>query len=505
LKKELETQVLVVGAGTTGTAIARELSKYKLDAILVERDLDVAGGQTKCNSGMVYSPVGLTWAGSLVIKSVVDVPGATLLHPESLKEKLTLKGFNTFQTLANELDIKSFTKSTYLMVATNKEEVKLLKETEELCKQIGFEPERLSRDTILAMEPNITSKVLCGLLDSTSEWVIYPWEYCIALMENARENGVTVMTGAEVMAIEPFNGGFIVETSRGKIRTEYIVNAAGIHADEIARMAGVCDFGFTLMKGQIEVLDKRLKGLLKNSIGPPPEPGGGGKITPFPSGNILVGFIGYVPTKDKEDTSGSKEWSEKTLARTHELVNGVQSGDIINSFTGIRVFNNRNPEDHIIEATKKHPNFINAVIRLPGLAASAAIAEYVVDLLGNQHLGLARKTEYNPYRKSIPKVNELPGEVRHELITRDSRFGHIICRCEEVSEGEVVEAIRRGARTLAAVKYRTRAGMGRCQGSFCGPRVAEILARELDIPMKEVKLKGGLSRVLLYRSKELLN
>jgi glycerol-3-phosphate dehydrogenase len=504
MERKLETQVLVIGAGITGTAIARELSKYRLNVILVEKGLDVAGGQTKCNAGMVYSPVGLTWAGSLVIKSIVDEPGTGLLHPESLKERLTLKGFNVFPNLARELDIQSFTPSTYLMVATNEAEVKLLQETEELCKQIGFEPEKLSREAVIATEPNITGKVVSGLLDRSSEFVIYPWEYCIALMENARENGVTVITGAEVTAIEPLDGGFSVETTRGRIRTEYIVNAAGIRADEVAKMAGVCDFGFTLMKGQTEILDKRLKGLLKNSIGPPPEPGGGGKITPFPSGNIGLGFIGYTPINDKEDLAGKKEWSEKTLARTRELVNGIQSGDIITSYTGIRVFNTRNPEDHIIEATEKYPNFINAVIRLPGLAASAAIAEYVVDLLGNQGLSLVSKTEYNPYRKSIPKVSELPEEKRSELIARDSRYGHIVCRCEEVSEGEIVEAIRRGARTVAAVKYRTRAGMGRCQGGFCGPRVVEILARELDIPMKEVTLKGGLSRVLLYRSKELL-
>jgi glycerol-3-phosphate dehydrogenase len=502
--KKLETQVLIIGAGTTGTAIARELSRYRLDVILVEKGLDVAGGQTKCNAGMVYSPVGLTWAGSLVIKSIVDEPGAGLLHPESLKERLTLKGFNAFPDLARELDIKSFTPSTYLMVATNQAEVRLLQETEELCKRIGFEPEKLGREAVIATEPNITGNVVSGLLDRSSEFVIYPWEYCIALMENARENGVAVMAGAEVTAIEPLNGGFIVETTRGRVKAEYVVNAAGIRADEVAAMAGVCDFGFTLMKGQTEILDKRLKGLLKNSIGPPPEPGGGGKITPFPSGNIGIGFIGYTPTKDKEDLAGRKEWSEKTLARTRELVNGVQSGDIITSYTGIRVFNTRNPEDHIIEANERYPNFINAVIRLPGLAASAAIAEYIVDLLGNQGLSLVKKPEYNPYRQSIPNVNELSEEKRSELIARDARYGHIVCRCEGASEGEIVEAIRRGARTVAAVKYRTRAGMGRCQGGFCGPRVVEILARELDIPMKEVTLKGGLSRVLLYRSKELL-
>jgi glycerol-3-phosphate dehydrogenase len=170
----------------------------------------------------------------------------------------------------------------------------------------------------------------------------------------------------------------------------------------------------------------------------------------------------------------------------------------------MRVFNTRDREDHIIEATQKYPHFINAVIRLPSLAASPVIAAYVVELLGNRGLVLVKKTDHVPHREGIPKVSELPDKERQRLIAKDARYGHIICRCEEVSEGEIVEAIGRGARTVDGVKFRTRAGMGRCQGGFCGPRVVEILARELDIPMTEITKAGGLSRVLLYRSKELL-
>jgi glycerol-3-phosphate dehydrogenase len=504
LKKELETQVLVVGAGVTGTSIARELSKYKVAAVVVEKEVDVAAGQTKSNNGMIYSPVGLTWAGSLVIKSIVAEPGATLFHPESLKEQLTLKGFNSFESLAQELDVSSYTKCSSLMIATNEDEVKRLNATEELCKQMGFEPERLNKETILAMEPNITEKVICGLLDSTSETFIYPWEYCMALAENAKENGVRIMTGAEVKAIRPLSGGFIVDTARGPIRTEFIVNAAGRYADKVAQMAGVCDFGLTFMQGQTEILDKRLKGVINSAIGLPPYPGGGGRMSPLPSGNIFASFLGYIPAEDRENVSRKKEWADVTFAGARELVPNISERDIVNSFTGMRAFNTRNPEDHIIEATKKYPNFINAAIRLPGLAPSSAIAEYVVAILGNQGLELVRKTDFNPYRKGTPKVSELPDEQRQKLIAQDTRYGHVVCRCEEVSEGEIVEAIRRGARTVAGVKYRTRAGMGRCQGGFCGPRVVEILARELDIPMTEVTQKGGLSRVLLYRSKELL-
>ena len=356
----------------------------------------------------------------------------------------------------------------------------------------------------MAREPNVTEKVICAIADSPSDAVMYPWEYCMALAENAKENGIRIMTGAEVQAIRPSNGGFVVDTVRGRVRAEYIVNVAGAYADKVAQMAGVCDFGLSYMKGQTEILDKRLEGLVNNSITITPQPGKGGMIGWLPSGNISLGFVEYTPTTDCEDTFTKREWTTENIATARELVPDITERDVIKSFTGVRVFNTRDVEDHIIEATKKYPNFINAAIRLPGLAASPAIAEYVVDLLSNQGLALVSKADFNPYRTGIPKVSELPDEQRRKMIAQDSRYGHVVCRCEEVSEGEIVEAIRRGARTVAGVKYRTRAGMGRCQGGFCGPRVVEILARELDIPMTEITQKGGVSRVLLYRSKELL-
>ncbi len=504
MEKDLETQVLIIGGGVIGTAIARELSKYKVDAMVVEKQVDVGGKQSKGNGGNLYSAAGLRWASSVVVKSLVMEPGDGLLHPESLKEKLTRKGFDMFGQLAQDLDITSFLRRTFIMLATDDDEIKILNKEEELAKQIGFAPDRLNKEALMAMEPNISQKVICGLSDSVHQACLYPWEYCIALAENARENGVRIMTGAEVKAIRPLNSGFIVESTRGKIKAEYVINAGGIYADKVAQMAGVCDFGLSFIKGQTEILDKRYRGLVKNSVSFPPKPGVGGQIAEFASGNISVGFLKYYPVEDRESSSRNKEWTAITMERARTLFPCISEKDIIKSFTAIRVFNTRNPEDHIIEANKKFPHFINAVIRLPGLAPSPAIAEYVVNILGDQGLDLVKKTDFNPYRKTIPKVSDLPDEKRRKLITKDARYGHIVCRCEEISEGEIVEAIRRGARTVAGVKYRTRAGMGRCQGGFCGPRVVEILARELDIPMTEITDRGGLSKVLLYRSKELL-
>ena len=504
MAKELETQVLIIGGGVIGTSVARELSKYKVDALVAEKEVDVAGGQTCRSAAMVYSPVGLSWVGSLVIKSIMYQPGDSLFHPESLKERLTMKGFNMFEPLVRELNVSSYTKRTMMMIAKTDDEVERLNLAQDICKQIGFKPERLNREAVLAREPNVTEKVICAIADSPSDAVMYPWEYCMALAENAQENGIGIMTGAEVQAIRPSNGGFVVDTVRGRVRAEYVVNVAGAYADKVAQMAGVCDFGISYMKGQTEILDKRLEGLVNNSVTVTPQPGKGGMIGWLPSGNISLGFVEYTPTTDCEDTFAKREWTTENIATARELVPDITERDVIRSFTGVRVFNTRDVEDHIIESTKKYPNFINAAIRLPGLAASPAIAEYVVDLLSNQGLALVSKADFNPYRTGIPKVSELPDEQRQSLIAEDPRYGHIVCRCEEVSEGEIVEAIRRGARTVAGIKYRTRAGMGRCQGGFCGSRVVEILAREMDIPMTEITQQGGLSRVLLHRSKELL-
>ncbi|MBN2061186.1 MAG: FAD-dependent oxidoreductase [Deltaproteobacteria bacterium] len=504
MRFEFETQVLIIGGGVTGSAIARELSRYSLDVILAEKDWDVAGGQTKGNGGVVYSARGLTWATSVIIKSFISAPGEKLFHPDSLKEKFIRRGFDNFPAVAHELGLSSYMRSNNLTIARDAEEAGILDKLEDLCLQLGSKPERLSRDDILSMEPNLTDKIYCGLLDRDNESFVYPWEYCIALAENAKDNGVRVLTGAEVFAIDSLNGEFVVDTARGKIRTEYIVNAAGGNADKIAEMAGVCDFGLTFIQGQTEILDKRLKGIVHCSINPVPRPGVGGRIVPSPSGNLAAGFIGYIKAKERNDKRRRREWADENMARTRELIPSITKDDIINSFTAMRVFNTRDPEDHIIEATKKEPKFINAVIRLPSLAASIEIARHVVNLLGDQGLELNEKDDFNPFRKGIPRPSELPHASREQLIDKDPRYGHIICRCEEVSEGEIVESIKRGARTVMAVSYRTRAGMGRCQGGFCGPRVVEIISRELDIPMTEVTRKGGLSRVLLYRSNELI-
>jgi len=497
----METQVLIIGAGTTGTAIARELSKYKTDTILVEKGEEVGMGETKASHGFIYSG-GLTAAGSLVMKSVMLPSGQTAFNPRSRKTQMEHQSIKEFPPMAKELDVE-LTRDRRLMLAKDEDDLKMLKVAERICGDMGTKTTWVDREAIHEIEPHLTRDIVAGIADEGYQLSVYPWEWAFALAENARQNGIRLMLLTEVIGIKTLEGGFLVYTSRGPIRTEFIINAAGPYADKIARMAGVCDFGLVCTRSQMLILDKRIN-LLNQSVSLAPKPGKVRTLRRTISGNIQTICSEYYPVNDPEDTTTLMSWTDQSIAGAQEIIPSISKNDIITSYVGVRVFNNRDPEEDILETSKGNPRFLNAAIRLPGVSVIFAAARHIVDLLGNQGLAMVTKSDFNPRRKRIPKVNELSEEERKRLIAQDPRYGRIICRCEEVSEGEIVEAIRRGARTVAGVKYRTRAGMGRCQRGFCGPRVLEILSRELDIPMTAVTQMGGLSRVLLHRSKELL-
>jgi len=503
--RPLETDVLIIGAGSTGVTIARELARYKPAVAVIDKEVDVGCGETKGSHGFIYSAAGFSWAPSLILKSKILAPGEKLYHPEALKTKLTIDGFNMFKPLTDELDIP-FELVRRLMVANKPEELEYLKVVEGLCHEMELDTVKLDREAIFAMEPNISHRTIAGLMGAGEKTLglVYPWDYVIAMAENAKQNGVRIMLGTELKGIKPLDGGFTVDTTQGQIRTEFIVNAAGGHADKVAQMAGVCDFGLTFQKSQMMLLDKRLHGIINNVIAAPPVPGLSRVIATRQSGNPYLICTPYTDANDPDDTATTRNWTEESIYHAQQMVPDIKSEDVIASFVGVRVFNTRYSDDHILEASAENRKFINAVVRLPGMTPMPAIAKHIVQVLADQGLDLVEKADFDHCRKAMPKPSELEDDERNRLIATDQRYGHIICRCEEVTEGEIVEAIRRGARTVQGIKFRTRAGMGRCQSGFCGPRVVEILARELDIPRTEVTEKGGLSRILLYRSKELL-
>ena len=498
--EQLETQVLIVGAGTTGAAIAREISKYKIDAILVEADEDIAMGETKASHGMIYGG-GLTAALSMILKSVMSEDGKTAYDPNSRKIKMEHAAIRDFPPLAEELDV-TLTHDTRLLIAKNEDDIEKLKIAERIVNEMGAELTWIDKEELIDLFPNLTKDAICGVSDPSHQYTVYPWEWAMGLVENAKQNGVKLMVRTEVLSIKPLDGGFIVETTRGPIRTEFVINAAGPYAGRVAQMAGVCDFGLKFARSQMLILDKRLDYLGDKpiAVGLAPLPGRTRSLRRTPSGNIQTICSQYYPVEDPEDTSTLSEWYTDSISGAKEIIPAISERDIITSYTGIRVFNDRDPDQDIIEASKGNPRFINAVIGLPGVTVTPAMARYIMELLGDQGLAMVEKTDFNPRRKAIPKVSELSDEEVNRLIAQDTRYGNVVCRCEQVTEGEIVEAIRRGARTISAVKYRTRGHMGRCQGNFCRPRILEILARELSVPLSKVSKYGSGSEEVLFNS-----
>ncbi|MBW2031260.1 MAG: FAD-dependent oxidoreductase [Deltaproteobacteria bacterium] len=499
MSRVLETEILIIGAGSTGLCIARELSRYQVDVTVVDKNADVCLGQVKASWGSVYSAIGLTSADSLFLKSAMtpELRISKLFERDTLKTRLTVEGFRLFSGMAEDLDIP-FRLGKRILLGSNDDDFKALEIVEEVCRSMDINPEHLDQEAIQDLEPHVSNDIKFGLAMDNDVGFIYSWEFGFALVENAQYNGARILLQTEVLGIKSMNGWFLVETNQGKIRTRFIVNAAGLYADKIAQMAGVCDFGFNFFCNMALVTDRRVGYLLNHNVSFVSYPGRPRGLAPTRSGNILIGCSGFHPVHHLVNASSPtrREWIEESMVHCKTLIPAIREQDIITSYSGVYQINTRDPEDHLIEVSKGNRQFINAVVRMPSLAMTPAISKYVVNLLGNQGLDLKEKAEFNPRRKGIPKPGELSDQERSQLIAQDSRYGHIVCRCEGVSEGEIVEAIRRGARTVSGVKYRTRAGMGRCQMNTCGPKIVEILSRELDMPEEEIIYKGAGSRVL---------
>jgi glycerol-3-phosphate dehydrogenase len=495
-----ETQILIIGAGTTGLGIARELSKYELDTTVVDKNGDLCSGGTKASYGQIYSSIGLMAADSLFLKSAMT-PGMQpqeLFHSQSLKTKLTREGFGVFPAFVRELDI-DLVMQKKILVGKDDHDRKALNVIEEICKSMEIEPEKLDRDTIQAYEPHLSGSLRYGLAMDKDVGMLYPWELGIALAENASQNGVRIQLSTQVLDFHTRNNGFLVQTTRGPIRAEFVINAAGLLADRIAEMAGVGDFRLSYFCNQGLIADKRLSHFLTHHVSFASQPGLPRGLMKSPSGNIIVACSGFHPVSEYVDASmpSRHEWIRESIDRCQEILPSISERDFITGFSGLYQINTRDPEDHLLEVSRGHTRFVNAVVRMPGLALIPAMGQYISALLTDQGLSLTRKRDFNPYRPRIPKASHLSDEERSQLLAKDSRYSRIVCRCEEVSEGEIAEAIKRGARTIAGIKYRTRAGMGRCQANYCTPRIIEILSRELDVPIENLAMKGLDSRVFL--------
>jgi len=467
-----KTDVLIIGGGIAGTSIARELSRYELDVMLIEKEADVGWGQTKASYAICHP--GARWAQG------------------TLAQRMMAESHRMWNQLVEDLDLE-LSRIGELVVAFNEADLQYIHALKKQGEQNGIQGlEIMGRNETLRLEPHVNPAVLAALHMPTAG-VFNPFELVFAYFENARANGVTTLFGSEVKGIQPENGGFLVETLVEEIRAGYIVNAAGLYAEKIAQMTGANNFSISYeTKSSCLILDRCLGDLVNHIVTGVADPKAFSRfkvVMPTFHRNLLVYTPIPEPSRGIEDRAIEKRALDLTLQNAKQLTPGIDfETHMIASFSGLTARNSRG--DFIIEASQKHPAFVNVALPPPGITCSPAIGKQAVETLRKSGLRLLEKPHFNPYRKKMKRIRDSSLTEMAELVRQDSRYGHLICRCEKVSEAEIVEAIHRGATTLDGIKFRTRAGMGRCQSNFCGPEVAAILARERHQPYEKVTKKG---------------
>jgi len=482
--------VAVIGAGVIGSFIARELSRYKLKICLIEKASDVAEGASSANSGIVHAGYDA--------------------EPGSLKARFNVLGNRMMEQVAKELGVP-FKRIGSLVLAFNEEDMSKIRELFQRGLNNGVERlEILTRQQLRQMEPAVSDEAV-GALYAPTAGIICPYELTLGAAENAVMNGVELKLECEVKGIRreeyptqpfQFQPNFILSTSKGEVRSKYVVNAAGVYADVISAMAGDNHFSIKPRKGEYLLMDKNQGGIVNRVIfQPPTKMGKGILVSPTVDGNLLIG-PNAVDVGEREDNSTSSSGLIQVVKGALRSVPSVNVREVITSFAGLRA--TPSTGDFVIGESSKVKGFINvAGIESPGLTCAPAIAGYVADILRNSGLELLIKESFSPIRYPIKKFADMDDGERAKMIKEDPRYGRIVCRCEKVTEVEIVNAAKSpvGARSLDGIKRRTRAGMGRCQGGFCSPRVMEILSRELGIPVEEITKMGGNSRILVGRTK----
>lgn len=486
-----KTDVLIVGAGVTGSAVARELSRYELDIVVIEKNSDLAEGTTKANNGMIHSGYAAT--------------------PGSLKAELNVKGNAKYDRWAEELNF-DLDRTGSLVVGFSEEDKKHIEKYYEKGKKNNVPGiEILSGEEARELEPNLSDKVSSALWTPSAAYVA-PYEVTVALAENAVENGVEFKLETKLTAVDNQNGKINkVYTDQGVIECKYLINAAGVYADQVAELAGDRQFSIHPRRGSLIIFDKEKSDVLTRAVGTTPsEHTKGGVAQLTPEGNPLWGPTA-VEVAEKNNKAVSQKDIDTIMEKFTSIVDGIDHNDIITIFSGVRAANYK--EDFVIEASQKIKGLIQAAaIQSPGLASSPAIAEKVVEILLNEEEKLnllnkeIRKKDNFKAERNIPKAfHKASYQEKEELFKQNSAYGHLVCRCEKVTEAEIVNAVHSNiaATTMDAVKRRTRAGMGRCQGGFCGPRVIKILARELNKEVTEITKKGRTSNIVKFKIKEI--
>ena len=470
---------VVIGAGVIGGMVARELTKHSESVCIVEKGSDVSLGATRANSAIVHAGYDA--------------------KEGSLKAMLNVRGSQMMENICSDLGVK-YKRNGSLVVGFNEDDEKTLIELCNRGNRNGVEGVRvIYRDEILALEPNIGDGVTSALYAPTGA-IVCPYELCMASIGNAMDNGATLKLNFEVSSIEKIDDGYIVYSDNDSVSAKYVINCAGVHADDISKMVGDNSFDIRPRKGEYMLLDREVGDHISHTIFRcPSKMGKGVLVSPTVDGNLLVGPTA-VDIDDKNDTTTTMEGLSTVRSLSAEQVKNIDFSKVITSFSGLRATGSTG--DFIINMPMA--GFVNvAGIESPGLSSAPAIGEYVVSILIDSGFDGKLRDDFVQKRRPMHFFSELSVEEKNQLIKDRPEYAHIVCRCERITEGEIVDAIRTNPRPtdIDGVKRRTRSTMGRCQGGFCTPYIIEILAREMGVDYLEVTKFGGNSYINFEKTK----
>ena len=473
--------IIVIGAGVIGCAVARELSRYQAKILVIEKNSDVCEGTSKANSAIVHSGY--------------DAKNGTLMA------RYNVRGNAMMDEICRELDVP-FKRIGSLTVCTDADDLPRLEELRLRGERNGVPDLRvLSREEALTLEPNLADGVV-GALYAPTAGIICPFKLTVAFAENAAVNGASFRFDETVQKVDSDGDLWHIVTDRGEYTARAVVNAAGVYADELNNAVSTRKLHITPRRGDYILLDRAAQGHVRHTVFQlPTKYGKGVLVTPTVHGNTIVGPTA-VDIEDKENTATTAAAITDVITKSANSIRNLPTRQVITSFAGLRA--HEDGHEFIIGEAEGAERFYNcAGIESPGLSSAPAIAVDVAAMI-REKLNLSEKADFIPTRKDILNPSALSPQEHNALIRENPAYGTIICRCESVTEGEIIDAIRRpvGARTLDGVKRRTRAGMGRCQAGFCSPKVMDILVRELGIAMEDVRKSGPDAYIVNGRTKE---
>ncbi len=472
--------IAIVGAGVVGGMCARELSRYDLKICILEKENDVAVGASKANSAIVHAGFDA--------------------KEGSLKARLNVRGSVLMPTVTKELGVK-YKNNGSLVIGFNDEDRQTLEDLLVRGNKNGVAGLRIiEREELVKLEPNIGDGVTCALYAPTGA-IVCPYELTVAAIGNAMDNGASLKLNFGVDKVEDCGDFYKVYSNGEAIDARIVINAAGVASDDVARLVGDDSFDVHARRGEYILLDRECGDIVSHTIfRTPSKMGKGILVSPTVDGNLLLGPTS-VDIDEKDDVKTTQDGFDKIIREARENVKILPLNKTITSFCGLRAVGSTG--DFIIGEAKR--NFINlAGVESPGLSSAPAIAEYIVEMLKNKGIEMKEKADFNPIRPAMHAFKHASIEEKNEMIKKEPAYGRIVCRCETVTEGEILAAIRSNPkpRDLDGVKRRTRAQMGRCQGGFCGPYIVELLARELNIPYEDVTKFGGKSILNYGKTKE---